>query len=471
MGFSHDERAGLRAPAKLSGGALVYETRADWETGPSSPLGLLIKPVRVSEGDLNLCYVYWNGTFPYHSRNFSKGTAFLAALGAAVSFLLARRLASPLERLKKEVTAIDAEHLERRVTSEGLPPEVADVATSVNFLAESLERHVKNVKVLSASVSHELRSPLSRLEFALTFMGRGLFWADYELKAARARGFELVGVPEEYLLRMESLSERGDLGRENLGRENIGEENLGEENIGEENIGEENLGEENFSKENFTKTERESEEGDGGNGPLRLALKYLSSYRGEIRNMDRLISENLLESKIDLLGKKLVNPKPVDFSELCRGAAEKYSPILEEKGRVFSFDLSRNLSLLGDRFLLESLLSNILENAAKYALPGGRIRMGLVGKGNGIFLYLENSAELGDLEREGLEIEDLEREDLEREEERKVISLFEPFRRGSGEGKGVGLGLSLAKKISVIHGGTAEGFLSKRGFRLEVFFP
>ena len=198
QGLGFFERAGIGPPEVASAGwteeesmglpegVLLWRTRADWETGPDSPLEVMAVPVELKEGPGRLLFTYWNGRLPWHGRHFWRGS--LAALAAALSWAVARRLVKPLSNLRAEVLAMDGQSPGRRVTVEG-PREVADVARSVNALAESLERRDGCLRDLMASVSHELRSPLTRLDFALTFMGRGLSWARRRLELAEAMGF------------------------------------------------------------------------------------------------------------------------------------------------------------------------------------------------------------------------------------------------------------------------------------------
>ena len=103
-------------------------------------------------------------------RRQNRSILFALALGLAVAavagLLLARVLARPLRRTADVARTLRGGRRDLRVPVEG-PAEVADVAASVNELAEALERSEQRQRDFLLSVSHELRTPLtSALGFA-----------------------------------------------------------------------------------------------------------------------------------------------------------------------------------------------------------------------------------------------------------------------------------------------------------------
>ncbi len=94
----------------------------------------------------------------------------LAALaGAVVCLLLARYLTAPLERLRRATEAYAAGDLAHRVapTLGRRRDEIADLARSFDAMAQRLQELMTAQRRLLRDVSHELRSPLARLEAAL----------------------------------------------------------------------------------------------------------------------------------------------------------------------------------------------------------------------------------------------------------------------------------------------------------------
>ncbi len=177
-GLTFTDRQQLKPFGTSRFGVRIYEADGiAWETGPSEPLGILVAPVNFQEGPAVLCYVYWNGRFPHMEDYFYQNIALLALAGCLSSLLGARLVSRPLRRLHSEVAAIQENNLVARVTEQGIG-EVADVAKSINQLTASLARHLTGMRELLANASHELRSPLTRIGFALTFVEQGVLEAE-----------------------------------------------------------------------------------------------------------------------------------------------------------------------------------------------------------------------------------------------------------------------------------------------------
>jgi two-component system sensor histidine kinase CpxA len=94
----------------------------------------------------------------------------LAALvSGLVCFLLARYLTAPLGRLRRATEAYAAGDLGARVapTLGTRKDEVADLAHAFDRMAQRLQELMASQRQLLSDVSHELRSPLARLQVAL----------------------------------------------------------------------------------------------------------------------------------------------------------------------------------------------------------------------------------------------------------------------------------------------------------------
>jgi len=89
-------------------------------------------------------------------------------LGAMVCMALARYLTAPLERLRKAAVAYAGGQLTLRVGPSlgNRRDEIVDLAKAFDHMAERLNSLVSSQKQLLRDVSHELRSPLSRLQVA-----------------------------------------------------------------------------------------------------------------------------------------------------------------------------------------------------------------------------------------------------------------------------------------------------------------
>lgn len=108
---------------------------------------------------------------------------------------------------------------------------------------------------------------------------------------------------------------------------------------------------------------------------------------------------------------------------------------------------------VGDPALLERLAANLIDNAVRYNVAGGWVRVVAAPRGERAVLTVENSGPVidpGDVE-----------------------ALFEPFRRmESGSSGGSGLGLSIVRSIVTAHGGALRpAALADGGLAIEVDLP
>lgn len=95
--------------------------------------------------------------------------AVAALVSALICLLLSRYLTFPLERLRRAAQHIAAGDLSQRVVPSlgSRRDEIADLAAAFDTMAERLEKVFAAQRQLLSDASHELRSPLARLQAAL----------------------------------------------------------------------------------------------------------------------------------------------------------------------------------------------------------------------------------------------------------------------------------------------------------------
>jgi two-component system sensor histidine kinase CpxA len=91
---------------------------------------------------------------------------WIGAAALAFSYILTLLLASPLRSLEQAVQRFGAGDLSVRAST-GRKDEFGELAASFNQMAERIETLLTAERRLLQDVSHELRSPLARLEFAV----------------------------------------------------------------------------------------------------------------------------------------------------------------------------------------------------------------------------------------------------------------------------------------------------------------
>lgn len=103
------------------------------------------------------------------------GVPALAVLVAGTTWLVTGRALRPVEAIRREVAAISATELRRRVPEPGGDDEVARLARTMNAMLDRLEAARDRQRRFVSDASHELRSPIAtirhRLEVALAQPG------------------------------------------------------------------------------------------------------------------------------------------------------------------------------------------------------------------------------------------------------------------------------------------------------------
>jgi signal transduction histidine kinase len=144
----------------------------------------------------------------------------------------------------------------------------------------------------------------------------------------------------------------------------------------------------------------------------------------------------------------------LDAADLAENAVEFYAPAAELKGIDLAFRSDGPASVSGDPVLLAQALSNLIDNALKYAPQNGAIEVGVIKRGDG-------TAEIS-VSDNGPGIAD--------QEKNKVVERF--YRGDASRGTpGVGLGLSLVQAVAKLHGSALELSDGNPGLRAALTLP
>ena len=157
----------------------------------------------------------------------------------------------------------------------------------------------------------------------------------------------------------------------------------------------------------------------------------------QVKHMSRLIDDLLDVSRVTR-GLVTLQVDEVDLCEVVRGALDQARPLIDEKSHRVEVDLPQgSVHVRGDATRLIQAVANILNNAAKYTPPAGRIAVSLtLQEGRARLQVRDNGSGMPP--------------DL-------LPSVFELFTQGArtlarSQG-GLGLGLALVKKLVELHGG------------------
>ncbi len=160
----------------------------------------------------------------------------------------------------------------------------------------------------------------------------------------------------------------------------------------------------------------------------------------QVQVMARLV-EDLLDVSRITRGKVELRKGLVDLRAVVARAVETARPLIEARGHDFTMDLPpEGLPVEGDAVRLAQVIANLLNNAAKYTEPGGRIRLSAGREGGEIVLRVRDTGV-------GIAPDVLPR----------VFDLFVQEAHPSNLSQGgLGIGLTLVKRLVEMHGGRVE---------------
>jgi signal transduction histidine kinase/HAMP domain-containing protein len=162
------------------------------------------------------------------------------------------------------------------------------------------------------------------------------------------------------------------------------------------------------------------------------ALRKLSIIRGQADRMGKLIDDLLTFSR---LGRKAIDPIPLDMSELARNTFDRLHD--DSMNGKLEFHVGKLPTATGDRSLLEQVWSNLLANAIKFSSQKENPLVevgGIVEQSENIYFVRDNGAGFDPRYRD------------------KLFGVFQRLHDES-EFPGTGVGLALVHRIITRHGG------------------
>ena len=162
----------------------------------------------------------------------------------------------------------------------------------------------------------------------------------------------------------------------------------------------------------------------------------------QVTHMTRLVDDLLDVARITR-GKIQLQWEQVELSDVVASAVETSRPLIESHGHALTVSLPETpVQVRADRARLSQVLSNLLNNAAKYTPDGGRITM-LAEKSGGDVVFRVRDTGTG----------------IAPDMLSKVFDLFTQadcaIDRAQG---GLGIGLTLVQRIVEMHKGTVQAY-------------
>ncbi len=179
------------------------------------------------------------------------------------------------------------------------------------------------------------------------------------------------------------------------------------------------------------------------NAELLQSAQYSEEERGKFVGSILTMSQQmrgLVESLLELArvdnGSAKMEFAELDLSELVSDALLPFEPVYFEKELVLDSEVQEGLRVRGSASHLKQVLDILLDNAAKYSAPQGRVLVRLTRQGGHCLLSVASPGEA------------ISREDL-----KNIFKRFYRIDKARSMNHSYGLGLSIADTIVSQHGG------------------
>ncbi len=157
----------------------------------------------------------------------------------------------------------------------------------------------------------------------------------------------------------------------------------------------------------------------------------------QARHLTGLVDDLLDVSRITR-GLAVVDKSPLDLGTVVAEAVEQVQPLIASRGHSLALDVqAAPLTVHGDRKRLVQVMANLLNNAAKYTPPGGRIRLAAQAEAGLARLSVSDNG-IG----------------MTRELMGRAFELFVQAERDADRTQGgLGIGLAVVRRLVELHGG------------------
>lgn len=181
-------------------------------------------------------------------------------------------------------------------------------------------------------------------------------------------------------------------------------------------------------------------------GEVELALRserskeeyqeILVSILEEIERMTNIVENLLLLAKSES-GDILIDKRDVNVKDIILELCDQLEMFATERNVSLIYDGLEDANIIGDRLRLRQVFTNLIVNAIKYNVSGGKVIINIVNSTKGVSVVVEDT---------GIGIK-----------EEEIKKIFDRFYRADKSRKretgSAGLGLSICKSIIEAHGG------------------
>ncbi len=168
--------------------------------------------------------------------------------------------------------------------------------------------------------------------------------------------------------------------------------------------------------------------------PVQTQNEISETFAQNLARLELLVTDMLESARLEA-GTVALRRRSLDLADRTRRVLERLTPLLERKQQSVDLQIPANLPLVqADGKRVEQILSNLIDNAAKFAPPAGVIEVSLSQKDGAVQVAIADA---------GPGVPSQERE-----------LIFDKFYNAADKAlAGVGLGLFICRELVRLHGG------------------
>lgn len=169
--------------------------------------------------------------------------------------------------------------------------------------------------------------------------------------------------------------------------------------------------------------------------------KWIDKAMAQTEKLTSLVNSLVTLSRMDEEDSPL-RMEEFPVSDAVRETAETFVDFAASKGHELRLSITDGLTYRGDEYAVRQLVSILLDNAVKYALPDSPIEFSLEKVKRGVVLRSSNACE-----------------DVAPENAQKLFDRFYRADQSRSSGSGFGIGLSIARSIAEGHHGSIRAIV------------
>ena len=179
--------------------------------------------------------------------------------------------------------------------------------------------------------------------------------------------------------------------------------------------------------------------------------EWLNNITTQVTRISELVGELLTLNRLEEVD-EISDIEAVNLSEMTEAVCADFEEVFRAKNVQTSYALQPDVTINGNTDQLKRLVSVLVENASKYVTDDGEFRVTLNKELRYTTLSIYNTCEI----------------DQDADYKHLFDRFYRPDSSRTSSTGGHGIGLSIAKRITVLHGGSIEAVPSEEGLTFNV---